>query len=423
MLEEELKENDVAYIDVNGYKYNIKDAEILNRLKSYIDNNLAKQLKKEFTGEIEENIKKIKNFIGFESDDLTGEPELLSLSEQLVAIKKELYSDSVTIDESRIDKVITDIRKIVDIFASIGINIDIESSVGESKLETAELQINTILHKFKELGYIYNDKNYTLTYPSDGDILLFNENKQIVTKKVANEIVKNGSGVATSGLVYDYINKNFSGITKQTMFGELNNNIQEVFTFTNMNCEVGSEQFNNNIYIDSKNSLATSIFSPSGSKISQGTELYIPVYKNGKITLNYTDTSGSAVIANFETSNGEPINNSFIFTEDDIEYLKGYKTIKITCTSTGLLETITYNTDKCYALAVRENETVSNVPFKTNGFESSTKKQIFNITNPIGMCVILENGISPESIYTLTNSSDWENKGAISNFTIWKRIR
>ena len=154
MLEEELKENDVAYIDVNGYKYNIKDAEILNRSKSYIDNNLAKQLKKEFTGEIEENIKKIKNFIGFESDDLTGEPELLSLSEQLVAIKKELYSDSITIDESRIDKVITDIRKIVDIFASIGINIDIESSVGESKLETAELQINTILHKFKELGYI-----------------------------------------------------------------------------------------------------------------------------------------------------------------------------------------------------------------------------------------------------------------------------
>ena len=207
------------------------------------------------------------------------------------------------------------------------------------------------------------------------------------------------------------------------MFRELNNSIQEVCTFTNMDCEVGSEQFNNNIYIDSKNSLATSIFSPSGSKISQGTELYIPVYKNGKITLNYTDTSDSAVIANFETSNGEPINNSFIFTEDDIEYLKGYKTIKITCTSTGLLETITYNTDKCYALAVRENETVSNVPFKTNGFESSTKKQIFNITNPIGMCVILENGISPESIYTLTNSSDWENKGVISNFTIWKRIR
>ena len=33
MLEEELKENDVAYIDFNGYKYNIKDAEILNRLK------------------------------------------------------------------------------------------------------------------------------------------------------------------------------------------------------------------------------------------------------------------------------------------------------------------------------------------------------------------------------------------------------
>ena len=82
MLEEELKENDVAYIDVNGYKYNIKDAEILNRLKSYIDNNLAKQLKKEFTGEIEENIRKIKNFIGFESDDLTGEPELLSLEEK-----------------------------------------------------------------------------------------------------------------------------------------------------------------------------------------------------------------------------------------------------------------------------------------------------------------------------------------------------
>ena len=27
----------------------------------------------EDTGEIEENIKKIKNFIGFESDDLTGE--------------------------------------------------------------------------------------------------------------------------------------------------------------------------------------------------------------------------------------------------------------------------------------------------------------------------------------------------------------
>ena len=262
-----------------------------------------------------------------------------------------------------------------------------------------------------------------MNYPSGGDILLFNENKQIETKKVANEIVKNGSGVATSGLVYDYINKNFSGITKQTMFGELNNNIQEVFTFTNMNCEVGSEQFNNNIYIDSKNSLATSIFSPSGSKIAQGTELYIPVYKNGKITLNYTDTSDSAIMANFETSNGELINNSFIFTEDDIEYLKGYRTIKIICTSTGSLKTITYNTDKCYALAVRENEIVSNVPFKTNEFESSTKKQIFNITNPIGTCVILEAGISPQSVYTLTNNSDWESKNAVGNFIIWKRIR
>ena len=420
MLEEELKENDVAYVDFNGYKYNIKDAEVLNRLKNYIDNNLAKMLKEEFTGEIEKDILKIKNYIGLEKE--VGEEDSISLNEQLIAIKKELYEDSVTIDESRIDKIITDIRKIVDIFASIGISIDIESSIGESRLETIELQLNTILHKFRELGYTYNDKTYTLNYPSGGDILLFNENKQIETRKVASEIIKNGNGVTTSGLVYDYINKNFSGITEQTMFGKLENNIEEIFIFTNMTCKKGSEQFNNNIYVNAKNSLLDSEFSSNGSKIIQGTELYIPVYKNGKITLDYSGPTSSSTKAKFETSNGENIDDSFAFTQDDIEYLRGYKVIKIICTATGYLNSIIYNTDNYYALAVRENEVISNVPFKTNSFEISTKKQIFNITNPIGSCIILESGISPQSVDTLTNNSDWESKDAVGNFIIWKRI-
>lgn len=420
MLEEELKENDIAYVDFNGYKYNIKDAEVLNRLKNYIDNNLTKILKEEFTGDIEKDILKIKNYIGLEKE--VGEEDSISLNEQLIAIKKELYEDSVTIDESRIDKIITDIRKIVDIFASIGISIDIESSIGESRLETVELQLNTILHKFRELGYTYNDKTYTLNYPSGGDILLFNENKQIETRKVASEITKNGNGVTTSGLVYDYIDKNFSGITEQTMFGKLENNIEEIFIFTNMTCKKGSEQFNNNIYVNAKNSLLDSEFSSNGSKIIQGTELYIPVYKNGKITLDYSGPTSSATKAKFETSNGENIDDSFVFTQDDIEYLRGYKVIKIVCTATGYLNSIIYNADNCYALAVRGNEVVSNVPFKTNSFEISTKKQIFNITNPIGSCIILEAGISPQSVYTLTNDSDWESKDAVGNFIIWKRI-
>ena len=422
MSERELKENDVAYVDYNGYKYNIKDAEILNRLKGYIDSNLAKQLKKEFTSDIEENIKKIKNFIGFENEDLTGEPELLSLNEQIIAIKKELYSDSVTVDESRIDKIISDIRKIVDTFTSIGINIDIESSVGESRLETAELQLNTIFHKFKELGYTYNDKTYTLNYPSEGDILLFNENKQIETRKIASEITKNGSGVTTAGLVYDYIDKNFSGITEQTMFGRLNNGTQETFTFANMDCQIGSKQFNNNIYVDSKNSLTTSIFRTSGSKIAQGTELYIPVYNNGKITLNYSGISNSTAKAEFKTSNNNVINNSFVFTRDDIIYLKGYKTIKIICTKTGSLNSIIYDTENCYALSIKENEVTSNVLFKVKEFENGTKKKIFNISNPIGSCVMLENGINPQTVYILTANSDWERKEIIGNFTVWKRI-
>ena len=421
MLEEELKENDVAYIDVNGYKYNIKDAEILNRLKSYIDNNLAKQLKKEFTGEIEENIKKIKNFIGFESDDLTGEPELLSLSEQLVAIKKELYSDSITIDESRIDKVITDIRKIVDIFASIGINIDIESSVGESKLETAELQINTILHKFKELGYIYNDKNYILTYPSDGDILLFNENKQIVTKKVANEIVKNGSGVTTSGLVYDYINKNFSDYELQTMFVNLPKKINETYFFSNMECSKGTKIQNNNIYIDATESLNSSFFDINESKITEGTKLFIPVYDDGKITLNYDGIS--TIKALFKTLNGENINDSFMFSKENIEILNGFKVIRIVCTKTGALKNIIYESDNCYALAIKNGEVVSNLPLRVSNFEDTTKQQIFDITNPIGSCVILEQNENPWNIYKTTTQQNWQSKDSINNFVIWKRIK
>ena len=63
--------------------------------------------------------------------------------------------------------------------------------------------------------------------------------------------------------------------------------------------------------------------------------------------------------------------------------MNGFKVIRIVCTKTGALKNIIYESDNCYALAIKNGEVVSNLPLRVSNFEDTTKQQIFDITNPI----------------------------------------